>query len=346
VVAVRICIPTYNRPHLLALAIESALAQTFADFEIVIGDNGSLRETSEVIARYTDPRIRHFRHDPPMSAPENWLWLTTTATTQFVASLHDDDVWEPTFLERALPPLLADPSISMVFSNPLLIDESGMVLTEATARRTRRDGFDQIPAGRLDLDVSEGVRVAVAWNAPQPAYAAVIRRSAIVATEFPKDLHYLYDIWLSYEIARRGECLYYIPEHLTRYRLWPGSISNTIGIVDAEDAFFARVLAENPTLRPDVRRGIRRRWSEIRLLRATTLMGDPAQKSASRREYLASASGLHGIRRIVAAAAGRSDAAWRAVGFARRWRDTRGGHWLVPPLVAWAGIVVAMLLRR
>jgi glycosyltransferase involved in cell wall biosynthesis len=343
---VTICIPTYNRPNLLALAIESALAQTFTDFEISIGDNGSLPETAAVIARYPDPRIRHIRHDPPKGAPENWLWLTTTATTQFVASLHDDDVWEPNFLERALPPLINDPSVSMVFSNPLLIDEKGAVLKDATLRRTRRDGFDQIPAGRLDLDMSEGVRVAVAWNAPQPAYAAVIRRSAIIATEFPQDLLYLYDIWLSYEIVRRGECLYHIPEHLTRYRLWPGSISSTIGIVDAEDAFFARVLSENPSLRPDVRRGVRRRWSEIRLLRATTWMGDPERKSASRREYLASAPGLYGIRKVVAAAAGRSDAVWRAVGFARRWRHTRGGQWLVPPLVAWAGVMLALLFRR
>jgi len=58
-----IAILTFNRADLVGRAIESALAQTYADIEILVSDNGSVDSTPSVLASYSDPRLRTFRHE-------------------------------------------------------------------------------------------------------------------------------------------------------------------------------------------------------------------------------------------------------------------------------------------
>ena len=61
--AVSVCIPTYNYARFLGSAIESVIAQTFEDFELIVSDNASTDDTQAVIASYDDPRIRAYRND-------------------------------------------------------------------------------------------------------------------------------------------------------------------------------------------------------------------------------------------------------------------------------------------
>jgi glycosyltransferase involved in cell wall biosynthesis len=314
---VTVFIPTYNRPDLIGLAIESALAQTFEDIEILIGDNAGSELTPEVVGRYDDPRIRYVRHEVNKGAQGNWLWLIDNAASPLVASLHDDDIWEPTFLERTVPALLADPSVSMVFTDSLLIDGDGVPLHAETAERTRRNHMDRIPAGRLDVDLSQALQVVAVWNAPQPAFAAVMRRSAVQATEFPPEVDPVYDMWVSYQMVRRGERLFYVPEKLTRYRVWPGSITGSVGFSAPEDVVFGHIVNQNPTLSAEVRTEIRRYWAELRYGRAGKWMADRSHRAASQRELSESAPDLTGARRGIALVGGRSRVAWEVLRFAR-----------------------------
>ena len=55
---VSVIIPTYRRPTLLLAAIQSVLAQTFQDFEIIVVDDNSGDNTAEVVASLRDPRVR------------------------------------------------------------------------------------------------------------------------------------------------------------------------------------------------------------------------------------------------------------------------------------------------
>ncbi len=59
---VSVVIPTYNRAHCVGEAIESVLAQTYKDFEIIVVDDGSTDNTAEVLARFGD-RIRVIRQE-------------------------------------------------------------------------------------------------------------------------------------------------------------------------------------------------------------------------------------------------------------------------------------------
>src|SRR5258708_6443684 len=102
---VTVCLPTYNRAHYLREAIESVLSQTFQDFELLICDNASTDETSEVVKSFRDARIRYVRHSRNINMPKNWVYAVNESTGQYCGILSDDDRWDPLFLERLITPL-------------------------------------------------------------------------------------------------------------------------------------------------------------------------------------------------------------------------------------------------
>ncbi|MCC7306777.1 MAG: glycosyltransferase family 2 protein [Acidobacteria bacterium] len=93
-----IIIPTYNRAHLLPLAVKSVLHQTFDDFEIVISNGGSTDNTREVVAEFADPRIRYFESDSRLPVSENYQKGFDNATGEYITFLSDDDAYVPELL--------------------------------------------------------------------------------------------------------------------------------------------------------------------------------------------------------------------------------------------------------
>lgn len=94
-----ICIPTYNRAHLLPKALESALNQTFSDFEIIVSDNASSDHTQTILKKYDDPRISCVFNERTVSMYANHNICTKNANTPWVVFLHSDDVLEIDCLE-------------------------------------------------------------------------------------------------------------------------------------------------------------------------------------------------------------------------------------------------------
>jgi glycosyltransferase involved in cell wall biosynthesis len=94
-------ITSFNRADYLRGAIQSVLAQSFEDYELLVLDNSSTDETRAVVADFLDPRIRLIVHPrQPIAAARN-LGLRE-ARGEFVAFLDDDDEWLPLKLERQL----------------------------------------------------------------------------------------------------------------------------------------------------------------------------------------------------------------------------------------------------
>lgn len=313
---VTIVLPTYERAQYLRAALDSALAQTMPDFEILIGDNSRSDDTEAIVRTYDDPRIRYVRHPENLGQQGNWLWLIEHAETPLVASLHDDDVWLPNFLADLLPHIEHDPSVSMVFSDFDVIDENGVVLADASEDLRARSHRAALPAGKLDLDLAAALRLVAVWNAPQPAYCAILRQSAVLDTPFPAAIDPVYDIWLSYQIARRGEAFAFAPGIHTRYR-WHAGSSTFTGWAAQEDEIFSRIIVENRGL-GEVIDEIERYWAHIRWGRGVRLMGDAERTTESRVYLRAAANRLDPARRIVASAAGHSAASWSALGALRR----------------------------
>ena len=312
--AVTAIIPTYNRPHLIGHSIESALAQTFDDLVVLVGDNGGSPLTEDIVRSYDDPRVRYIRHPSSLGGQGNFLALVERADTPLVASLHDDDSWEPDFLEKTLP-LLEDQSISIGFSDFWTVGTNGDRLVEHSEWLTRHSGRDHLVPGRLDLPREELLRCAVLRGASQPAYAGVVRRRAILNTRFPPEVDPLYDLWLNYSVVMRGEGLAYVPERLTNYRVWPGSIT-AVGYGDELDAAYHHIIAENAEL-TDLVDDIERDWSSERFRRGWNALDDPTRKTWAQAELRRATPGLSGPRWLAAEAAGRSELGWHTARLAR-----------------------------
>lgn len=116
---VSIVLPTYNRPHLLPKAMESILNQSFQDFEFIIINNGSEKETADVLANYT-----HYPQVRVISLPENIGFSAATnvgfdaISGDWFTIMSDDDSLLPHALERLLSvPEQLDPSVNAVSCN-------------------------------------------------------------------------------------------------------------------------------------------------------------------------------------------------------------------------------------
>jgi len=111
-----IAIPTINRAQLLGRAIESALAQTSPDIEIIVSDNGSTDETPAVIERYAGRGLRTFRHQVTINAARHGQFLIEQARGEFFLGLSDDDSLEPEFSTEVLAMFDRHPELSFVYT--------------------------------------------------------------------------------------------------------------------------------------------------------------------------------------------------------------------------------------
>ena len=111
-----IAIPTINRAELVGRAIESALAQTSSDIEIIVSDNGSTDDTPAVVARYAGCGLRTFRHPSTIPATKHGQFLVEQARGEFFIGLSDDDYLEPDFAAEVLALYDRHPKLSFVYT--------------------------------------------------------------------------------------------------------------------------------------------------------------------------------------------------------------------------------------
>jgi cellulose synthase/poly-beta-1,6-N-acetylglucosamine synthase-like glycosyltransferase len=219
VAKVSVVIPVQNRPVVVRHAIDSVLAQTCQDFEIIVVDDGSTDNTAAAVEAIDDPRIvlvKHERNRGASSARNSGIWA---GRAPFVAFLDSDDEWFPTRLEKML----------QVFESSS--DRVGMVYTGA--ERILDDGtrLKEIPTERNDLD-----RMLLIDNVIGGTSVAMVRRSVLDAIGgFDETLRYTEerDLWL--RIAERSlvrcipEVLVRIPQPTDRPRLSLHTESVSVG---------------------------------------------------------------------------------------------------------------------
>ena len=102
---VSILIPVFNREAFLADCIQSALSQTFTDFEVIVVDNASTDRSWEVALAFTsvDSRVRVFRNEVNIGPVRNWQRCLDEAIGEYAKFLFSDDLMFPDFLSVTLP---------------------------------------------------------------------------------------------------------------------------------------------------------------------------------------------------------------------------------------------------
>jgi glycosyltransferase involved in cell wall biosynthesis len=102
---VSIGMPVFNGEPFIREALDSLLAQTFTDFELIISDNGSTDGTEKICREYaaSDPRIRYVRQPENRGAVFNFQYVLTEARGEYFMWAAHDDIWDSRWVEVLLP---------------------------------------------------------------------------------------------------------------------------------------------------------------------------------------------------------------------------------------------------
>ena len=127
---ISIGLPVYNGERFLAETIESVLAQTFTDFELVISDNGSSDRTKEICQGYVlrDQRVRFVRSDVNRGASWNYRRVFELSRGTYFRWAPADDLFAPESLAECTATLDANPDVVLCYPKTLLINEAKEVI--------------------------------------------------------------------------------------------------------------------------------------------------------------------------------------------------------------------------
>lgn len=126
-------IPVYNEERFLAKTIESALNQTFTDYQIVLSDNRSTDRSYEIALSYAeqDRRITVVRHPENIGGPANFLYNRDRADTKYFVWLGAHDIFLPDYLKTAIDVLESSQNVVLAYPKSLEIDTNGQIVQSA-----------------------------------------------------------------------------------------------------------------------------------------------------------------------------------------------------------------------
>lgn len=145
---VSVILPTYNRESVLPRAIESVLAQTYADFELIVVDDASTDHTETVIELFDDERIQYYRFEENRGANAARNKGIEIASGAYLSFLDSDDVLKPKHLESVVDIFESEESDCAGVFTAFEIEKDGERLNRSGAK----DGYvtyDEILAGNV-----------------------------------------------------------------------------------------------------------------------------------------------------------------------------------------------------
>lgn len=209
---VSIGLPVFNGANYLPAALDSLLAQTYPDFEIIISDNASTDETPAICEAYVkhDSRIRFHRQPKNVGAARNYNRTFELASGEYFKWHAHDDVCAPTFLEHCVAELDANPDAVLSFSKTRFIDGQGHFLYDyehpmdlGIANRYER--FLQfVQAGHIVVEAFGVIR------------AEVLRKTRLIASYVGSDLVLLGELALRGSFIVVPQYLFFHREHVCR----------------------------------------------------------------------------------------------------------------------------------
>lgn len=215
---VSVILSCYNRPAMFQAALQSVLSQTYSHLEILIQDDSTNDDCSQVARQIPDRRVVYQRNVPSLGTSSNLLAGYRKARGKYFCTLNDDDWYAPQYLQTMVAALEREPSCSIAFCDHFIIDDEGTVDLARTEANSRKFGRTELAEGVVPYPLRAGLIV----NSV-PGMFAVFRREAMDLDDFPVEVSSGYDHWLTYLALRDGHNAYYLPQRLTYYRVHAGS---------------------------------------------------------------------------------------------------------------------------
>jgi glycosyltransferase involved in cell wall biosynthesis len=231
---VSVIIPSYNCARYLGRAIDSANAQTYKDYEILVVDDGSTDDTKDVAMQYGRKVTYLYQQNRGVSAARNHA--ISKASGELLAYLDADDMWYPEKLERQVAFLDAHQECGMVHGEMSVINEQDEILHLRFYEETKRD----VPQGYCVPKLLMRCHI--------QTLTVVERRSSfdrvgVFDDRLPIVQDYLH--WIM--IAAEGQAVGYLAEPLGKYRWRTGSlIGNYPRLLEDYVRIFDILLHEKP----------------------------------------------------------------------------------------------------
>lgn len=207
---VSVCIPTYNYGEFISDAIESVLAQTFTDFELIVVDNCSTDGTKEIVTRYAgvNSKVTYHRNELNFGMVGNWNICLEYARGEFVKILCADDVLEKDCLEKSVGAFDETPTVVLVSSSRILVDRTlhptGIVYKYS-------DRYEVIPGSKMIANVL------MTWNSiGEPS--AVLFRKTLAKRGFDCGYYQQADMEMWFYLLEKGDFAF-LPEPVCRIRV-------------------------------------------------------------------------------------------------------------------------------
>jgi glycosyltransferase involved in cell wall biosynthesis len=218
---VSICIPTYNRAHLLPYAVHSVLNQTYGDFELIICDDASSDSTPDIVAQWNDPRIRYIRHPENIKRSRNMRSGFEAAQGQYFIKFDDDDALTPTFLAQTVAVLEQQPTVDFVCTDHWVINAQSQRDEAATRQNSEKWKKDRLTRGIIPDLVSETFH-----HQSLQVGSTLFRLDCLQQVDFMRfEADGCEDFDLLVRLALMGKTGYFIPEKLMEYRFHGGQTS-------------------------------------------------------------------------------------------------------------------------
>lgn len=213
---VSIGLPVYNGEKYVGEAIESVLAQTFKDFELVISDNASTDRTEEICREYAakDSRIRYYRNEKNLGAAKNFNKVFKLSSGEYFKWFASDCTIEPEFLMRCVE----------------FLDKELTVVLAYTYFKARSEFKYTIECLDMDCDVRSSVTHQRFHKLVKQRFATKLPIWGLVRSSILKDTHLIRpfigsDDCLLIELILKGDFAQ-VPEYLMTVRRHPESYTD------------------------------------------------------------------------------------------------------------------------
>jgi glycosyltransferase involved in cell wall biosynthesis len=198
------------------------LAGSYPDFEVLVSDDAGPRTNREIVESFADSRIRYRRNSIRLGSAANHTAAIAEIRGRYVALLNDDDAWEPQFLEKLVPALDLNPTVSLAFGDHYVMDADGRIDANRTNQSTVRWRRDILKPG-LQANFQEIALV----HQSVPMVSALVRRDAVDWSDCPPEVQGAYDLWVSYLACRNPNAAWYTNERIARYRVHGNNLSGS-----------------------------------------------------------------------------------------------------------------------
>jgi glycosyltransferase involved in cell wall biosynthesis len=214
---VSVILTVYNRLTFFADALRSVEAQTFQDYEVIVADDSGSGAAREASLASNSPRVRYKANPASVGVALSLRAALGEARGKYIAILNDDDLWEPEFLARLVPPLEADPNRVLAFCDHAIMNADGRIDEAASRLNSERFGRSRLSEG----DIADPMGFVLRENGVPLAMGTLLRAAALSPERLVTDVAGAYDLWISSLMAGSGGAFYYVPARLTRYRVHP-----------------------------------------------------------------------------------------------------------------------------